>query len=125
MRPRILRFIHAVVITALLLPVGLVGRIPAAYAAGVIVVTTLADENNNGNGLCSLREAIAAANSLTDVDGCHATGFTAPVAISLVQNSYEVASTLNITGNVDIIGGPSTISFDTNQIGSVFYITGT
>ncbi|HSP56105.1 MAG TPA: CSLREA domain-containing protein, partial [Dehalococcoidia bacterium] len=62
---------------ALLLALGM-GRPPSAQGAGTILqVTTASDEDNPGNGVCSLREAITAANNNSYAeDSCNASGST-------------------------------------------------
>ncbi|HEX2696527.1 MAG TPA: CSLREA domain-containing protein, partial [Anaerolineales bacterium] len=54
---------------ALLLSLGVTALQPVrpAYAAGYIV-NTLTDENNSGDGLCSLREAVTAADNAGNGD---------------------------------------------------------
>ncbi len=83
---------------------------PAAARAATINVTTTLDENSSSpaDGLCSLREAIIAANNNVAVDSC-AAGTKPPDTIVLPAGTY----TLTIpgtgedaaqTGDLDILG---------------------
>jgi len=67
-----------------------------AYAA-TIVVTTLSDVVNGLDGLCSLREAITAANNNASFSGCLGSGFGADVIVfsnSLTNGTITLNSTL-------------------------------
>ena len=62
---------------------------PSARAASTINVTTTADENGAGTG-CSLREALASANSNTNVGGCTGSGGGVPFTINLPAGTYNL-----------------------------------
>ncbi|HEY8491420.1 MAG TPA: CSLREA domain-containing protein, partial [Dehalococcoidia bacterium] len=92
--------------TLLLLAVAaLLALHPAGPArAGTIAVTTTADELNS-DGDCSLREAIQAANTDTDVDACDDTAD--PDVITLPAGTYTLAlagaDDANAQGDLDIL----------------------
>lgn len=70
---------------------------------GAILVTTLEDELNN-DGDCSLREAIAAANTNTSVDNCG----TGDVLIDTI--TFDVIGTITLTSQLFVTaGGPLVI----------------
>ncbi len=72
--------------------------------AATINVTTLTDENNN-DGDCSLREAIAAANTNTTVDNCTAgqSGVVDQITVNQL-GTINLTSTLIVTEQVEISG---------------------
>jgi CSLREA domain-containing protein len=85
--------------------------------AGTITVNTTTDEFNN-NGLCSLREAITAANTDTAVDACSAGSGTDTINLPsgyIVTDLTGPGEDLNMTGDYDI---HSNIIFKGAGIGS-------
>ena len=91
---------------------------PTRHAlAGTITVNTLTDEFNN-NGLCSLREAITAANTDTAVDACPAGSGTDTINLPsgyILTDLAGAGEDLNMTGDYDI---HSNIIFKGAGIGS-------
>jgi CSLREA domain-containing protein len=98
--------------------------IPPKATGRPLRVTTLDDELNS-DGDCSLREAIAAANTDAAVDACRA-GRGAD-AIRLKAGSYVLSSAaqLEITGDLTIRGaGAEDTVIDAAQLGRVLHIAG-
>jgi CSLREA domain-containing protein len=97
--------------------------IPAA-PGGTIQVHTLADELNN-NGLCSLREAITAANTNAQVDNCSAGDSSATDTIT-----FATTGTIFTTSSMPpilnagplVIDGGGEISVNGNNNHRVFYV---
>ena len=101
----------------------------APMAGGPIVVTTANDENDQGepNGLCSLREAVIAANTNTMVDACLAgtvdgdtITFAAPFDITLTLGEILITDDVEIDGTVDGIDGSGRVSVDGNEASRIF-----
>lgn len=103
------------------------GATPAG--AGTIGVTTTADQYDRGAG-CSLREAIAAANTDADFGGCNDTGGDDVVRLeseeyTLTREGADedagVRGDLDITGDLEIRGaGPGATTVDGNRSDRVF-----
>ena len=96
---------RGIVLLVLLLGL-LVAAAPAR--AGVVQVTTRADENTPGDGLCSLREAISAVNSPQPASDCSGAGEGSNV-ISLGPGIYRLSlpspgEDSNAGGDLDIAG---------------------
>jgi CSLREA domain-containing protein len=90
----------------MLLFVGLLFMPAVAQAQGTIVVDTTGDDPDVIDTGCSLREAIASANTDSDVDSCTRTG-TAPYTINVPAGVYLLAllgagEDNNETGDLDI-----------------------
>jgi CSLREA domain-containing protein len=110
---KIFRFYISIVLACLLLGMifYLVGASSQAVAdsspstpEGTILVTTLKDELNN-DGICSLREAIQAANDNTDVDACPAGD-----AVFTDTITFDVAGIITVTSQLSVTaGGPLVI----------------
>jgi CSLREA domain-containing protein len=81
--------------------------------AAVIVVDTTADELNN-DGDCSLREAVAATNSNSAVDGCPAGNVSQDSILIPIGGTISLTmGPLQITGLVTILGaGADTLTID-------------
>ena len=62
----------------------------AADARGAIVVNTFTDESVSGDGHCSLREAITAANTHASSGDCGAAAATGTTAIQLKAGTYQL-----------------------------------
>jgi len=63
------------------------------YAAGTINVTTTADENGaGGTSNCSLREAIASANTNTNFGGCTGAGSGGPFTINVPAGTHSLSA---------------------------------
>ena len=106
-------------------------------AASTITVTAIADTLDNGDGLCSLREAVISANTDTAVGGC-ASGNGADTIVFDVALSYPATIVLTqtganedaaLTGDLDISGtltidgpGAQQLTLDGNQFDRVFEI---
>jgi CSLREA domain-containing protein/uncharacterized repeat protein (TIGR01451 family) len=80
----------------------------AVFAASTINVNTTADENGAGTG-CSLREAIASANTNTNVGGCTGSGGGVPFTINVPAGTYNLTVDELILGdatntNTSIVG---------------------
>jgi CSLREA domain-containing protein len=70
------------------------------HYAGNLVVTTLDDESNSDDD-CSLREAIQAANTNSEVDACG----TGDVLTDTI--TFDVAGTITVTSHLSVtVGGP-------------------
>ena len=106
-------------------------------AANTITVTTTSDTIDNGDGLCSLREAVIAANTDAAFGGCVGgsgadtitfdAGLSYPVTIVLTQTGANEDAAL--TGDLDISGtltidgpGAPLLTIDGNQSDRVFEI---
>jgi len=93
---------------------------PARARAGVIAVTTTADEAGTGPA-CSLREAILSANTDTAVGGCPAGSSSTTDVISLPPGDYTLAAggthedaaadgDLDVTASVTIQGAGADVT---------------
>src|SRR5262245_25512552 len=80
--------------------------LPAAAGAATITVDTTDDEYGDGTD-CSLREAVRAANTNANYDGCSATGYGSDT-ISLGDGTYTLSLTgeddSNAVGDLDTLG---------------------
>ena len=98
-------------LTALLLGTGLVlaclvvlgTRRASAAVAGVTITVTTTDDELNGDGDCSLREAIQAANTDSAVDSCPAGSDADTVVLpagtyTLTSGDLDVSSEITING---------------------------
>ncbi len=105
------------------------GGLAAPAAAATITVTTSADENGTG-AACSLREAIATANTNADTGGCaHSGSFgddtivfaagTNGSLINLSNGQLTIGANLTITGN-----GPSNTIVSGQGASRVFVVNG-
>ncbi len=77
-----------------------------ASAASAMTVNTTADDATQGNGSCSLREAIAAAGAGADSADCGLAG-PAPITISVPAGSYELSAGQLAVGagaNIAVVG---------------------
>jgi CSLREA domain-containing protein len=64
----------------------------AASAASVIVVDTTADENGGAGGSgCSLREALASANTNSNFGGCSGSGGGSPFTVEVPAGTYSLS----------------------------------
>jgi CSLREA domain-containing protein len=90
------------------------GSTPRASAIPAILqVTTTADDNTPFNGVCSIREAITAANQNSYLeDSCNASGSTGTDRIQFA-NFGSVTPTLNIGSELPVISAPVLIRGDT------------
>ena len=81
------------------------GTFTLALTQATISVTTTDDELNNGDGDCSLREAVQAANTNAAVDGCDA-GVAGADVIGLPGGTYRLQGDsdedANQTGDLDV-----------------------
>ena len=81
--------------------------LPGAAGAATINVDTTADEFGDG-GDCSLREAIQAANTNADFDGCTAAGYGADT-VAVPDGVFDLTRSgeddTNSAGDLDITGG--------------------
>jgi CSLREA domain-containing protein len=106
--------------------------LPATASAATITPDTLVDDNA-GNGNCTLREAVIAANTDAPVDGC-APGSGAD-EIRLAAGTYELSvpgnnEDLSATGDLDITdvdglkitGAQEGSTVDANEIDRVFHV---
>ncbi len=86
---------------------------PMIAAAATINVTTTSSAINAGDGVCSLPEAVTAANTNSNYSGCTRQGTGSADTIRLGAGTYNAASTLSITSDVTISGagqGSTTIA---------------
>ncbi|MEP7339749.1 MAG: putative Ig domain-containing protein [Acidobacteriota bacterium] len=81
-----------------------------ALIFNVITVATMVDDNVPGNGTCSLREAIQAANANTAVDACQAGALGLDM---IVFNVGAGTPTINLTSALPTITEPVTINGNT------------
>jgi CSLREA domain-containing protein len=109
-----IKFLYSLTCAALLL--ALVGVQPA-YAASY-VVNTLTDENTSGDGLCSLREAIASANNSGNGD-C---GANSASADTITFNSGLSGGTITLSSSLPAINFDLTI--DGSSLASQITISG-
>jgi hypothetical protein len=84
----------------------------------------LATDNTNGNGSCSLRDAIAATNALPA--GVSPTiSFLSSLASSASPQTETVSSPLSISQNVIITGpGANALTLSGNNTQQIFYVSG-
>ena len=92
----------------------LVVGVPASPAvASTLTVTTMTDEVQAGDGLCSLREAIAAVDTQAATGDCGAAAF-GPNTIALGPHAYELsiagASAGNATGDLNVASSVSDLT---------------
>jgi len=122
-----MRRVSVVWFVALALALSLIGTLAVPVRAATITVSTTADVVNNESEDCSLREAIAAANTNTAVDACPA-GEAAPVVdtINVPAGTYTLANgELDVAESVAIVGeaAASTI-IDAADESRVFNLSG-
>lgn len=95
-------------------------------SAATIVVNSLADNTTATDGLCTLREASANANSNSDTTGgdCVAGSGTDTIDLTTLTGTITLGGTqLTISGSTTITGpGPSALTIDANNLSRVFYI---
>jgi CSLREA domain-containing protein len=97
------------------------------HAAAALTVNTLADNETN-DGLCTLREAIIAANTNADYRGCAATGYgddtiTFSVSGTIVLGSYLPGVTATATGGaLTMDGAGQSITVSGNNAVSAFAV---
>lgn len=105
-----------------MLPVAVRGA-PPADAQTSIVVDTLDDEEY-GDGDCSLREAIRAANSNIPVDACPGGSGVATDTITFAEGGKIILNDqLEITpGGPLVVDGGGLVTVSANNQGRVFYI---
>jgi CSLREA domain-containing protein len=85
LRQRFARFAAALVVVS-----GLLASPMPALAAGVINVDTVNDDNGGNPADCSLREAIATANTNANVSGCTGGGGGSPFTINVPAGTYNL-----------------------------------
>jgi CSLREA domain-containing protein len=99
---------------------------PAAIAhAASLTVNTLLDDTTNGDGLCTLREAITAANNNANYNDCVATGFGDDTIIFSVSGTIALGSQLpNIqnAGTLTIDGAGQSMTISGNNAARVFQV---
>lgn len=78
---------------------------PAAPAASLIV-NTLLDNTTNGDGLCTLREAITAANNNANFNDCTGSSYGADIITFSVSGTITLGSSLP---NITAVGSALTI----------------
>jgi CSLREA domain-containing protein len=102
----------------------------ASAGAATIAVNTSTDELDGvPNATCSLREAIATANTNTDTGGCTLVGVPGTDTINLPSTGTidltTVGTALAITTPIDIVGpGPNLIVTNTNNSSRIFSVAG-
>lgn len=96
-----------------------------AYAA-TIVVNSNADNLTGGDGLCTLREAVANANANGDTTGGDCVAGAGSDIISLAGRSGTITlggAHLRLTDSTDIQGpGPATLTISGNNASRIFYV---
>ncbi len=99
---------------------------PPVYAAA-LTVTSLLDNTTNGDSVCTLREAITAAETNADFNECNATGYGADTITFGVAGTIVLSSTLpTITSSVGLtIDGGNVITISGNNAVQVFNVFGT
>jgi len=103
----------------------LVPAAPVARAAS-LTVNTLLDNMTSGDGLCTLREAITAANNNADYNDCTATGYGRDTITFSVSGTIVLGSQLpNITaagGALTIDGTGQSVTISGNNAVRVFTV---
>jgi CSLREA domain-containing protein len=85
--------------------------VPAVHAAGAsLVVNTTSDADNGSDGVCSLREAITAANNNADYNECIASGTYGADTIT-----FSVSGTITLTASLPAIDDDMTIDGSANS----------
>jgi len=86
--------------------------VPVAHAGASLVVNTLSDADDGGDGVCSLREAITAANTDGVYHECTGTDFGADTITFSVSGTITLGSTLPAITDADglTIAGPGAAS---------------
>lgn len=109
-----------------LIATGAVAAAAGTAHAAIITVNSAGDDTTPGNGLCTLREALANANTDTQTTGgeCTQGNGADTIAFNLPNPStITVGSTLNITDSVTIAGpGATKLTVSGNNANRVFYI---
>lgn len=110
-------------VMCVVLPIGLAPA-PIAHAAS-LTVNTLLDNTANGDGLCTLREAITAANDNADYNDCVATGYGDDTITFSISGTITLGSQLpNIqnAGTLTIDGAGQNVTISGNDITRVFQV---
>lgn len=95
---------------------------PAAALAAFITVNTL-DNESNGDGDCSLREAIRSANENTSFDACAAGDVGADTVFIGVGGTINVTSSIGITESLDLFGpGRDALTISANNASGIFVV---
>jgi CSLREA domain-containing protein len=102
---------------ALLVALAVVLVTATAASAASIPVTGTQDEMNPNDGVCSLREAIAAANTPGSIDGCH---MADDISNAIVLGAHEYDLSIKPTGGDDQTTG----DLDVNPTAPPLTITG-
>ena len=114
-----------VILALLALTLSAIGVTPA-HAAATLTVNTLEDNITNGDGLCTLREAIVAANFDMDFHDCTASSYVADRIVFSVSGTITLGSTLpTITaagGALTINGSGQTITISGNNLVRVLQV---
>jgi CSLREA domain-containing protein len=96
--------------------------LPSSVFAALISVNTLDDENNN-DGDCSLREAIAAANTNQGADGCPAGDSGSDTIFIAISGTINVSSTIQIVEELVILGpGTDALTISGQNSTSLFIV---
>jgi CSLREA domain-containing protein len=107
--------------------------VPASAGAATITPSTLGDDNT-GNGNCTLREAIIAANTDAAVDACAPGSGSDVIQLSAGTYALSVPGTLedagatgdlDITAELRIVGAPEGSTVNANGIDRVFHVLAT
>lgn len=95
-------------------------------SAAVIVVNSLADVIAAGNSECTLREAVANANSNSDTSGgdCVAGAGTDTIDLSSLSGTITLGGThLRLTDSTTVQGPTTgTLTIDANNVSRIFYV---
>jgi CSLREA domain-containing protein len=84
--------------------------IPIAHANASLVVNTTSDADNNADGVCSLREAITAANNNADYHECSSSNYGADTI------TFSVSGTITLGGFLPAIDDDVTIDGSANSV---------
>jgi len=96
---------------------------PAAKAATTITVNTIADNNTGGDGSCTLREAILAANGSPANNDCGPDSGTPYTVNFSISGTITLNSALpNIASNMTIDGSGHLVTVSGNGTVRVFYV---
>lgn len=98
--------------------------VPLAHAAS-LTVNTLLDNTTNSDGLCTLREAITAANNDANYNDCVATGYGNDTITFSVSGTITLGSqlpTITDAAGLTIVGPAGGITISGNDAVRVFQV---
>jgi CSLREA domain-containing protein len=98
--------------------------VQSAPAGGAsLTVNTLLDNETDGDGLCTLREAITAAENNADYHDCHASGYDFDTITFSSSGTIHLASTLpQINDFLAILGTGHNVTISGEQAHRIFFV---